>query len=138
LSTTARDWNAQLIEEYRANHGSVKAFPDGTVLLLHHRGAKSGEPRLNPLVYLREGARYALFATKGGSPTNPAWYYNLKASPNVDVELGDRKFAAVASEATGEERDRLYAAQAARMPSFAEYEARTSRKIPVMLLTPTD
>ena len=138
MSSTASDWNAQLIEEYRANNGSVSAFPDGTVLLLHHKGAKSGEQRLNPLVYLRDGGRYVLFATKGGAPTNPAWYHNLKSNPNVEVELGDRRFPAVAREATGEERDRLYAAQAARMSNFGEYERKTDRKIPVMILTPTD
>jgi deazaflavin-dependent oxidoreductase (nitroreductase family) len=137
LSSTANDWNAQLIKEYRANNGSVRAFPDGTVLLLHHRGARSGEPRLNPVVYLRDGDRYVLFATKGGAPTNPAWYHNLKANPNVEIELGDRRFPAVASEATGGERDRLYAAQAARMANFGDYERKTTRKIPVMILTPT-
>jgi deazaflavin-dependent oxidoreductase (nitroreductase family) len=131
------DWNDLLVDEFRANHGSVKAFPDGTVLLLHHTGAKSGERRLSPLVYLRDRDRYVLFATKGGAPTNPAWYHNLMAHPNVEIEFADRRLSVTASEATGEERDRLWATQTKRMPAYAEYESKTSRRIPVVILTPT-
>jgi deazaflavin-dependent oxidoreductase (nitroreductase family) len=138
------DYNAKNIDEFRANGGRVADFGNSTLLLLHHTGAKSGEPRINPLAYLADGDRYVIFATKAGAPTNPAWYHNLKADPSVTIEVGNAAHDGVqerrvlASEATGAERDRLYAKQAQRSPAFAEYEHRTERRIPVMILTQAD
>jgi deazaflavin-dependent oxidoreductase (nitroreductase family) len=138
MSTSMNDFNKNVIEEFRANSGVVGGPFDGmTLLLLHHTGAKSGAARINPLAYMDDDGRYVIFASKGGAPTNPDWYHNLTANPNVRVEVGDDTFDAVASEATGEERDRLYDAQKARVSSFADYEQKTDRLIPVIVLTPS-
>jgi deazaflavin-dependent oxidoreductase (nitroreductase family) len=137
MSTSMDDFNKNVIEEFRANSGVVGGPFDGmTLLLLHHTGAKSGAARINPLAYMDDDGRYVIFASKGGAPTNPDWYHTLKANPNVRIELGDDTLDAVASEATGEERDRLYDAQKARVSSFADYEQKTDRLIPVVVLTP--
>ncbi len=137
MSTSAADFNAQIIEEFRANQGRVGGMFDGSrLLLLHHTGAKSGKSRINPLGYLDDRGRYVVFASKGGAPTNPDWYHNLKAHPNVTIEVGTDTIEVVASEATGEERDRLYRTQAERVPQFAEYQKGTDRTIPVVVLTP--
>jgi deazaflavin-dependent oxidoreductase (nitroreductase family) len=139
MSTSAADFNAQIIEEFRANDGRVGGmFEGGTLLLLHHTGAKSGASRVNPLGYLSDQGRYVIFASKAGAPTNPDWYHNLKAHPNVTIEVGTDTIEVVASEATGDERDRLYRTQAERVPQFAEYEKQTDRVIPVIVLTPTE
>jgi len=131
------NYNEQVIEEFRANSGEVGGpFEGMPMLLLHHRGAKSGAERINPLAYLMEDGRYVVFATKGGSPQHPAWYHNLKAHPEVTIEVGTETINATASEVTGEERDRLYRMQAERRPAFAEYERKTDRVIPVVSLTP--
>ena len=138
MSTSMNDFNQNVIEEFRANGGVVGGPFDGmTLLLLHHTGAKSGAARINPLAYLDDDGRYVIFASKAGAPSNPDWYHNLKANPNVRIEVGDDPFDAVASEATGEERDRLYDAQKARVSSFADYEQKTDRLIPVVVLTPS-
>jgi deazaflavin-dependent oxidoreductase (nitroreductase family) len=138
MSPSQADFNDQIIEEFRANGGRVGGmFEASQLLLLHHTGAKSGQSRINPLAYLSDDGRYAVFASKAGAPTNPDWYHNVKAQPAVKVELGSETFDAVASEATGEERDRLYRTQAERSPQFAEYEQKTERVIPVIVLTPT-
>jgi deazaflavin-dependent oxidoreductase (nitroreductase family) len=112
-------------------------FEGTSLLLLHHTGAKSGQSRINPLAYLLDGDRYVIFASKGGAPTNPDWYHNLKAHPAVTIEVGSDTLEVVASEATGEERERLFNAQAERSPQFAEYQRQTERVVPVILLTPT-
>jgi deazaflavin-dependent oxidoreductase (nitroreductase family) len=139
MSTSPADFNAQIIEEFRANEGRVGGmFEGGTLLLLHHTGAKSGTSRINPLGYLSDQGRYVIFASKAGAPTNPDWYHNLKAHPNVTIEVGTDTIEVVASEATGDERDRLYRTQAERVPQFAEYEKQTDRVIPVVVLTPTE
>jgi deazaflavin-dependent oxidoreductase (nitroreductase family) len=138
MSTPPADFNTQIIDEFHANGGRVGGMFDGmTLLLLHHTGAKSGKRRVTPLAYLSDGGRYAVFATKAGAPTNPDWYHNLIAQPNVTIEVGTDTIVAVASETSGEERDRLYRAQAERSPQFAEYEKQTDRVIPVVVLTPT-
>jgi deazaflavin-dependent oxidoreductase (nitroreductase family) len=138
VSTSPNDFNAQIIEEFHANDGRVGGMFEGTtLLLLHHVGARSGKDRINPLAYNRDGDRYVVFASKAGAPTNPDWYHNLKAHPNVSIEVGTDTIDVVAAEATGEERDRLYSAQVKRSPSFAEYQEKTERTIPVMVLTPT-
>ncbi len=131
-----RDFNQNLIEEFRASGGKVNSGPflGAPLLLLTTRGAKSGEERTTPLVHTRDGDRYVIIASKGGAPTNPAWYHNLKANPRVTLEVGDEKFEAAGSTVQGEERDRLYRAQAAMMPNFDEYQRNTTRRIPVVVL----
>ena len=137
MSTSPADFNAQIIEEFHGNEGRVGGMFEGTpLLLLHHTGAKSGKSRINPLAYQSDDGRYVVFASKGGAPTNPDWYHNLKAHPNVTIEVGTDTLDVVASEATGEERERLFRAQAMRVPQFGEYEKKTARVIPVIVLTP--
>ena len=133
------DFNAQVIEEFRANDGIVGGMLEGMpVVLLHHTGAKSDTGRVNPLAYQRDGGRYVIFASKAGAPTNPDWYYNLKAHPDVKIEVGTETIDVTASEAEGEERERLFNTQAESMPMFAEYAQKTDRVIPVIVLTPAD
>jgi deazaflavin-dependent oxidoreductase (nitroreductase family) len=137
MSASPADFNAKVIEEFRANEGRVGGMFEGMpLLLLHHTGARSGEQRLNPLAYLEDDGRYAIFASKGGAPTHPGWYHNLLAHPETTIEVGTGKIDVVASEAQGEERERLYRAQAEHVPQFSEYEAKTDRVIPVVVLTP--
>jgi deazaflavin-dependent oxidoreductase (nitroreductase family) len=139
MSTSPADFNAKIIEEFHANEGRVGGMFDGLpLLLLHHTGAKSGRSRINPLAYQSDGGRYVVFASKAGAPTNPDWYHNLKAHPNTMIEVGTDTIEVVASEATGEERERLYRTQAERVPQFAEYEQQTERVIPVIVLTPVN
>jgi deazaflavin-dependent oxidoreductase (nitroreductase family) len=138
MSTSPADFNAQIIEEFQANDGRVGGMFEGmALLLLHHTGAKSGANRINPLVYQSDDGRYVVFASKAGAPTNPDWYHNLKAHPDVRIEVGTDTVDVVASEATGEERERLFRRQAQQSPQFAEYEKQTERVIPVIVLTPT-
>jgi deazaflavin-dependent oxidoreductase (nitroreductase family) len=138
MSTSPSDFNARIIDEFRANEGHVgPPFEGTTLLLLHHTGARSGDSYVNPLAYLRDGDRYVVFASKAGAPQNPAWYHNLKAHSEVEVEVGTDTLPVRASEAHGEERDRLFSTQAGRSPAFAEYQAKAGeRLIPVMVLTP--
>lgn len=137
MSTSPTDFNAQIIDEFRANRGRVGGmFKDTPLLLLHHTGARSGETRVNPVAYSRDGDRYIVYASKAGSPANPAWYHNLKAHPEVRIEVGEDALDVVATEAEGEERERLFAAQVERSPQFGEYQRKTERTIPVMILTP--
>ncbi len=138
MSTSPADFNAQIIEEFHSNEGRVGGMFEGMpLLLLHHTGAKSGKSRINPLAYQDDGGRYVIFASKGGAPEHPAWYHNLKANPNITIEVGSEEIDVIASEASGEERERLFRTQAERIPQFAEYEQKTERMIPVMILTPT-
>jgi deazaflavin-dependent oxidoreductase (nitroreductase family) len=131
----ANDWNSKLIEEFHANGGKVGGpFEGAPLLLLTTTGAKSGQRRTTPLVYMPDGDRMIIFATKAGAPTNPDWYHNLVAHPQVTVEVGTETFEAVSVVITGEERNRLYAQQAAKNPGFAEYETKTTRLIPVIAL----
>jgi deazaflavin-dependent oxidoreductase (nitroreductase family) len=138
MSTSPADFNDQIIEEFHANEGRVGGMFEGMpLLLLHHTGAKSGESRINPLAYQADDGRYVIFASKGGAPNNPAWYHNLLAHPDVKIEVGSDTLDVRASEASGEERERLYRTQADRVPQFAEYEQQTDRTIPVIVLTPS-
>ena len=131
------DFNAQVISEFRENGGQVGGmFGAMPLLLLHHVGAKSGTNRVSPVAYLEDGGRYAVFASKGGAPEHPAWYHNLMAHPETTIELGGETIEVVAEEAQGEERDRIYTEQSARLPQFGEYQEKTARRIPVVLLTP--
>jgi deazaflavin-dependent oxidoreductase (nitroreductase family) len=136
--TTTNDWNTEIIEQFRANSGTMVSgpFKGAPLLLLETRGARSGQARTNPLVYTRDGDRYVVIASKGGAPTNPDWYHNVVANPEVTLEVGPKRFTARAVVADGDERDRLYAAQAALMPGFAEYQRKTTRRIPVVVLEP--
>jgi deazaflavin-dependent oxidoreductase (nitroreductase family) len=137
MSTSMDDFNAKIIEEFRANDGRVGGMFEGMpLLLLHNTGAKSGADRINPVAYLKDGDRYVVFASKGGAPTNPGWFHNLVAHPEVTIEVGTDTVDVLASQAEGEERDRLFDAQKQRVPQFGEYKQNTTRKIPVVLLTP--
>lgn len=130
------DFTSGLVADFRANGGKVTSGPflGRNLLLLGTTGARSGEPRLAPLAYTRDGDRIVIVASKGGAPTDPAWYRNLQANPNVTVELGGETFQARASVVEGGERDRLYAAHAAEHPAFQEYPKKTTRVIPVVRL----
>ena len=133
------DFNAKVIEEFRANDGKVGGnFEGAPLLLLHSIGAKSGEPRLHPVMYLKDGERYVVFASKAGAPTHPAWYHNLKANPETEIEVGADTIPVTAVEATGDERDELFDRQAGIFSAFGEYAEKTSRTIPVVLLNPRD
>ena len=137
MSSSSNDWNAQIIAEFRRNHGKVGGdFEGAPLLLLHHTGARSGKARINPMMYLKDNERYLVFASKAGADTNPDWYHNLKAHPDVQIEVGDEKIDVRAEEVTGPERDRLYARQASLYPGFADYQRKTKRIIPVIALTP--
>jgi deazaflavin-dependent oxidoreductase (nitroreductase family) len=132
------DWNQKIIEEFRASDGQVGGqFAGAPILLLTHKGAKTGQKRTTPMMYLRDGDHMAVFASKAGAPTNPDWYHNLVANHRATVEVGTETFEVEAEVATSEERDRLYAAQAELYPGFKEYEEKTSRVIPVVLLKRT-
>jgi deazaflavin-dependent oxidoreductase (nitroreductase family) len=137
--TEANDWNRQIIEEFRANEGKVGGqFAGAPLVLLTTTGARSGQPRTSPMMYLDDGGRRYVFASKAGAPTNPDWYHNLKANPVVTVEVGTDELRATAREVTGPERDRIYAHQAGLYPGFAEYQEKTNRTIPVVELVPVD
>ena len=132
----ANDWNRTIIDEFRANDGKVGGnFEGAPLLILETTGAKSGRAHQSPMMYLADGDRLLVFASKGGSPTHPDWYHNLVANPRAKVELGTETFEVDAEVLTGEERDRFYAIQAERYPGFAEYEKKTDRIIPVIALT---
>jgi deazaflavin-dependent oxidoreductase (nitroreductase family) len=132
---TMNDWNATIIDEFRANDGLVGGVFEGApVLLLHTRGAKSGAERINPMMYLDEDGTIYVFASKAGADHHPDWYHNLVANPTVSVEAGTETFDAVATPVDRAERDRIYAIQASRFPNFAEYETKTTRVIPVVKL----
>jgi deazaflavin-dependent oxidoreductase (nitroreductase family) len=129
------NWNQKIIDEFRANAGKVGGmFAHADLLLLTTTGAKTGRRLTSPLMYNTDGDRLLVFASKGGAPSNPAWYHNLLANPQVTVEVGTETFEARAVPVTGEERDRLYSHHAAQYPQFAEYQTKTSRTIPVIAL----
>ncbi len=131
------DWNSKIIEEFRANHGRVGGQFDGApLLLLHTVGAKTGQQRVNPMMYQQLADGYAVFASKAGAPTNPDWYHNLLAHPRVKAEIGARTVELLARVANGDERAQIWAAQKADYPGFADYERKTSRQIPVIVLEP--
>ena len=129
-------WNDSIIAQFRANGGQMTSgpFAGRTLLLLTTKGAKTGAERTSPLVYSRDGDRFVVIASKGGAPTHPAWYHNLRAHPEVTLEVGKEKFRARASVATDAERRRLYDRHAEPMPAFWDSEKKTTRKIPVVVL----
>jgi deazaflavin-dependent oxidoreductase (nitroreductase family) len=134
------DWNTQVIEQFRANHGRVGGeFEDSPMVLLHHRGRKTGAERVTPVMYLEDEAdpdTVYVFASKAGAPTHPEWYRNLMAAGRGRIEIGDDEFDVDATEVTGGERDRIFAEQARRFPGFAGYAEKTAgvRTIPVVAL----
>ena len=130
------DWNNNIIEEFRSNEGRVGGpFEGHPVLLFHHNGAKTGIKRVNPLAYqpLHDG-RWAIFASKGGAATNPDWFHNLVTNPDAKVEIGTEIVDVTARVAEGQEREQIWARQKELMPGFADYEKRTTRQIPVLVL----
>jgi deazaflavin-dependent oxidoreductase (nitroreductase family) len=129
------DWNKKIIDEFRSSGGQVGGqFAGAPLLLLTTTGAKTGQKRTTPVMYLPQGEQLAVFASKAGAPTNPDWYHNLVANPRATVEVGTETFEVEAEVADNEERDRLYAIQAERFPGFQEYQEKTTRRIPVVLL----
>ena len=129
------DWNASIIAEFRANAGKVAGqFENVPLLLLHTTGAKSGQERINPLAYRVDGDTFVIFASKAGAPTNPDWFHNVVANADASVEVGTDTIAVRAKVAAGDERERLWSAQKTDMPGFADYEAKTTRQIPVVVL----
>lgn len=135
-SARPRGFNDRLIDDFRAHGGQITSgpFTGRSLLLLTTKGAKTGEERTSPLAYSRDGDRFVVVASKGGAPSNPAWYHNVRAHPEVTVEVGPDRFRARATVAADVERRRLYEHHAAKMPAFADYEKRTARKIPVVVL----
>jgi deazaflavin-dependent oxidoreductase (nitroreductase family) len=137
LASTMSDWNAGVIAEFRKNKGKVGGnFEGAPLLLINHVGARTRKVRINPVMYLKDGHRYIVFASKGGAPTNPDWYHNLKAHPDVKIEVGNEIIDVRAEEITGPEREKIYKKQSSLYPQFAQYEQKTKRKIPVIAFTP--
>jgi len=135
--TDRNEFNRQVIEEFRAQDGSVGgAFAGAPMILVNHRGAKSGTVYTTPLVYTRDGENYVVIASKGGAPEDPQWFRNLRADPDITIEVGSTTLPVRARVAEGEERDRLYRAQADLMPNFDEYAKATTRTIPVVVFEP--
>ena len=136
MSSSFHDFNRNLIKDLRAHGGKPTSGPflGRDVLILTTKGAKSGEVRENPIVYTRDGDHYVIVASKGGAPTNPSWYHNLVAHPDVTFEVLGEKFKARARVSGGDEYERLYAHHAGINPTFHEYRRKTSRKIPVVVL----
>lgn len=133
----AENWNSRIIEEFRANGGKVGGQFDGApLLLLHTTGARTGQERVNPVMYRTDGDRLVVFASKAGADTNPDWFHNLSAHPRVRVEVGAETRDVVARVADEAERARLWEAQKSEWPGFAGYEKRTDRQIPVVILEP--
>jgi deazaflavin-dependent oxidoreductase (nitroreductase family) len=129
------DFNQKIIDEFRANGGKVGGmFKGAPLLLLHTTGAKTGTRRVAPLAYRRDGDHVVVFGSKGGAPTNPDWYHNLLANPRVTVEVGTEQFDADARVAEGEERERIFEQQKRDIPNFVEYEQKTDRQIPVIVI----
>jgi deazaflavin-dependent oxidoreductase (nitroreductase family) len=130
------DWNTAIIEEFRANGGKVGGrFAGGNLLLLTTRGARTGNPHTTPLAYVVDGDRMVVTASAAGAPRNPAWFHNVRTNPKVTVEVGTEVVEAVASVPDDTERDALWAKVVAAMPGFADYQTKTERVIPVVVLT---
>jgi deazaflavin-dependent oxidoreductase (nitroreductase family) len=128
-------FNKDVINEFRANDGKVDGvFEEGTMLLLHHVGLRSGVERVNPLGYFTAGDRIFVVASFGGSDVNPAWYNNLLAHPRTTVEVGSNTIPVTARELSGSERDERFAKIAETMPMFGDYQRKTTRVIPVIEL----
>lgn len=134
------DWNAAIIAEFRANDGKVGGqFAGAPMVLMHHVGRKSGRESVNPVMYMPsdDPKTIYVFASKGGAPTHPDWYWNMTEAGRATVEVGTETYDVTVRELEGEERDRVYAEQVSRYPGFGEYEQKTAgiRTIPVLALT---
>ena len=136
MSDAVHDFNATIVEEFRANGGVVGGMFEGLpMLLLHTTGRQSGKARTNPLAYRSNGAdSWVIFASYAGAPKDPAWFANLVAQPEVDIEIGTDTVPVRARVAEGVEREQLWSAQKAAVPTFGEYESKTDRQIPVVVL----
>jgi deazaflavin-dependent oxidoreductase (nitroreductase family) len=135
VSDQINDFNSSIVEEFRGNAGVVGGMFAGVpILLLHTKGAKSGAPRINPLAYRPVGDAWAVFGSFGGAPKNPAWYHNVLADPDVEIEVGTERFPVRARVTAGAEREEIWSAQKRDRSTFADYEAKTDREIPVILL----
>jgi deazaflavin-dependent oxidoreductase (nitroreductase family) len=131
------DFNRKIIEEFRANGGKVGgAFAGAPMVILHTTGAKTGAERVHPLVYAPRGDQVVVFASKAGAPSHPAWYLNLVANPDATIEIGDETRRVTARVAEGAEREEIWSKQKHAMPGFADYEQKTTRQIPVVILEP--
>ena len=131
------DWNTKIIEEFRGNGGKVGGpFEGAPLLLLHTTGAKTGREHVSPMMYRKVDGGYAVFASKGGAPTNPDWYHNLVTHPAVQAEIGTQTVDLTARVAGDAEREPIWTAQKSEYPGFAEYEQQTTRQIPVVILEP--
>ncbi len=131
------DWNTQIIEEFRANEGKVGGpFEGGTLLLIHHRGARSGIERVNPVAYLPDGERMVIVASAGGAPKNPDWYHNLKAHPRTTAEVGTEDIPVRVEEIVGDDYADTWARLVKVMPGFGEYQTKTTRHIPLLAVIP--
>lgn len=137
MSNDVDDFNHGIIEEFRENDGRLSGqFEGAPMLLLHSTGARSGQERINPMMYQAVGKNWAVFASKAGAPTNPDWYHNVVANPDATIEVGTETKAVRARVATGDERDAIWATQKERYSGFADYERQTDREIPVVILEP--
>jgi deazaflavin-dependent oxidoreductase (nitroreductase family) len=133
------DFNASIIDEFRANEGKVGGpFEGSPMLLLHTTGRRSGTERVTPLVFWPEGDRMVIFASKGGAPTHPDWYRNLMAQGDTTVEVGTETFPVRVRETEGDERQDLFDRITAVIPGFADYQAKTTRVIPILMLERRD
>ena len=137
--SSVNNWNQQVIAEFRANGGKVGGrYAGRPMLLLHSVGARSGQTRVNPVLYQRVGDSFAIFASKNGAPRNPDWYYNLRANPRATVEVGTDTFEVNARVVQGQEREQIWTRQKQQNPNFADYERQTPRQIPVIILERVD
>jgi deazaflavin-dependent oxidoreductase (nitroreductase family) len=137
MTEITSEYNAKIIAEFRASKGRVGGkWEETPLLLLHHIGSKSGVSRINPVAYLPDGSRYLIWAANGGAPNHPDWYRNLMARPDTRIEVGSRTVDVLAAEATGEERERLFARAAERYPQLVELARSTDRVVPMIVLTP--
>ncbi|HET9516881.1 MAG TPA: nitroreductase family deazaflavin-dependent oxidoreductase [Actinoplanes sp.] len=128
------DWNTAIIEEFRAKGGKGVAQFGDALLLLHHIGARTGTARVNPLVYFDDGDRLVIMASKAGAPQNPDWFHNLMANPDTTIEIGAQTFEVHAAEITGDDYERTWARVTTAMPGFADYQSKTTRRIPLVAL----
>ncbi len=128
------DWNTTIIEQFRAQGGKGVAQFGDALLLLHHTGARTGTPRINPLAYYDDGNRLIIVASKGGAPDNPDWFHNLRANPHTTIEIGADTVAVRAEEITGDDYQQTWARVTAAMPGFADYQNNTTRRIPLVAL----
>ncbi len=133
------DWNAAIIKEFRANEGRVGGrFEGGTILLLHHKGARTGTERVSPLAYFADGDRKIIVGSAGGAPKNPDWFHNLRAHPHTTVEIGTETVPVVATELTGDEYTAVWERVTTAMPGFTDYQKQTTRRIPLVALQPPE